>query len=135
VVNSYKGLIVRGSFLMGFGLLLAGASLGGCGPRGESLYSMFQDEDPAVRVRAARQAGEVRDSEAVPYLIDRLTDSAPEVRFFAILALEKITGTRMGYCYHGSSTQREESARRWRDWLIKQREEAAASGSKEETSP
>ncbi len=98
----------------------------GCGPSQETLYKMFQDENPAVRLRAVRQAGTTKDTTALPYLVDRLTDTESEVRFFAILALEKITGERKGYKYYGSGEDRAAAAGRWRDW-VKQRRERQAS--------
>jgi HEAT repeat protein len=87
---------------------------------------MFQDEDPAVRLKAVRRAGELRDAQAAPYLVDRLTDSEPEVRFFAILALERIAGTRLGYAYYAPAGEREQAVQRWRRWLAERRQQDKA---------
>ena len=82
-----------------------------------SLYHRLQHEDPSVRMAAVLEAGRWKRIKAVPYLVDRLTDSEAEVRFAAIQALQKITGQTMGYRYYEPSTKRDEAARRWRKWL------------------
>ena len=120
-----------------FGWLAWAAVLGGCGPWATpSLTERLQDEDPAVRARAAVEAGEQRDRQAVPYLIDRLTDRERAVRMFAIGALAKITGERRGYPPFGESAEQEEAARRWRRWWQQQGGAAAsAAETPEGTSP
>jgi HEAT repeat protein len=117
--------------------VLAAVWLGGCKPgsalhpggsrspwqigrRGDArreLYRRFQSEDPALRMHAVLQAGRENDTKAVPYLVDRLTDSEAEVRFAAILALRRITGTARGYRYYEPPTKRDEAVQRWRSWL------------------
>ncbi|MCK4601773.1 MAG: HEAT repeat domain-containing protein [Phycisphaerae bacterium] len=97
-------------------LCLAAIAAAGCNSR-EQLYRQFQDEDPDIRLRAIRQAGELKDPKAVPYLVDRLTDSESDVRFFAILALEKVTGRTMGYRYWDPPAKRAEAVQKWRDYL------------------
>jgi hypothetical protein len=86
-------------------------------PQRLTLYERFQSEDPSDRMEAAIEAGRWRDRKSVPYLVDRLTDSEPEVRFAAIHALQRITGTTRGYRYYKSSAERGEAVRRWRQWL------------------
>ena len=105
-------------------ILLAAVSLWavpGCTPNadgsGDDLYARFQDEDPAVRIQAIHQAGCGKDKGAVPYLVDRLTDSEETARFFAIIALEEITGTTMGWKYYDPPAKRAEAVNRWRGWL------------------
>ena len=91
----------------------------GCGsptPR-SSLYQQLQDEDPSVRIQAIHHAGQAKDPQAVPYLVDRLSDSDSDVRFFAIVALQKITGQTMGYDFYAPSPQRDAAIQRWRQWL------------------
>jgi len=89
----------------------------GCdGGRG-SLYQKFQHEDPSVRISAIVQAERLGDAKAFPYLVDRLTDSEADVRFFAIVALKRITGRGMGYRYYDSPAKRAEAVMRWRNWL------------------
>jgi len=97
---------------------------GGCTPSGGRLHDQFQHEDPAVRLEAVRTAGATRDAGHVPYLVDRLTDSETDVRFFAILALDRITGKRMGYRYYETPEKRSRAVRRWRNWLADRRSAA-----------
>ena len=66
------------------------------------------------RILAIREAGERRDRQAVPLLVDRLEDEDSAVRFYAILALERITGERLGYQYEDSSAERQVAVERWR---------------------
>lgn len=93
------------------------AGLIGCDGAEPSLYLRMQHENPAVRIRAIHQAGMGRDDRAVPYLVDRLTDSERDVRFYAILALKKITGQTMGYQHYAPAADREQAEGRWRQWL------------------
>jgi hypothetical protein len=97
--------------------LVVGFAACGCSAPRPDLYHRFQDEDPSVRAGAAVEAGRLKDPNAAPYLVDRLSDTESEVRFFAALALEKITGQTMGYRYYESSDRREEAIARWREWL------------------
>lgn len=100
--------------------VLAGAAAG-CEPANSRRYSMLQDEDPAVRIEGIRQVAKADDARALSYLVDRLTDSEADVRFFAILTLEKLadlpTDRRMGYRYYGPLVKRNEAVKRWRQWL------------------
>lgn len=90
---------------------------GSCAAPATDLYSRLQDQDPGVRSAAVVEAGNRKDPNAATYLVDRLGDSETEVRFFAALALEKITGQTMGYRYYEPSDRREEAIGRWREWL------------------
>ena len=113
---------MRCRFVVSMGLLSAAACLAGCGPSGKGLYPMFQDEDPSVRLQAILRAGDGKDPKVLPYLIDRLTDSESEVRFFAAVALKRLTGKEMGYKSYGPSGRRAEAVRRWRDWLRRRKQ-------------
>jgi hypothetical protein len=82
---------------------------------------MLQDEDPAVRLEGIRLAAKTDDATALSYLVDRLTDSEADVRFFAILTLENLadlpTDRRLGYHYYDPPGRRSEAVKRWREWL------------------
>jgi hypothetical protein len=56
----------------------------------------------------------------IPLLVDRLDDEDEGVRFYAILALEKLTGTRLGYDYAATAPERRMAVRRWREHVRSQ---------------
>ena len=85
-------------------------------PYPESFNSFLPEE----RILAAKHAAEIHDREAIPLLVDRLEDDDPAVRLFTILALEKITGTRLGYDYAGDELERARAAQRWRRYVAEQ---------------
>jgi HEAT repeat protein len=98
-------------------LFLAALVSSGCDAPGGTLYQRLQHEDPSVRIQAMCQAARQNDTEALPYLVDRLNDDEADVRFFAIVALEKMTGQRMGYEHYAPALERAEAVERWRQWL------------------
>lgn len=57
-----------------------------------TVLAMLHDLRPALRAEAARAAGEMELTEAVPALIDLTRDSEEEVRFAAIWSLSQIGG-------------------------------------------
>jgi len=101
-------------------MLAVAATASGCRPSAQDLAAEFQNEDPAKRVDAIVIVGRTRDRAALPFLVDRLTDSEQDVRFFAILSLKRITGTDMGWRYYDPPEQRAEAVARWRKWLADQ---------------
>jgi len=109
--------------------VLAGAlavCLCGCtsdDPAPLTLYERLQSDDALVRMKAIEEAADRKDADAVPLLVERLNDPETSVRFFAIVALDKITGRRMGYQVYAPQAQQDEAIQRWRDWLRKGRPE------------
>lgn len=103
-----------------------------CTPSGANPYEQFQHEDPAVRLGAVRRAGAAGDTSCAGYLVDRLTDTEPDVRFFAILALDRIAGQRLGYRYYDPPEKREQAVRRWREWLARRQAPATQPAGKED---
>ena len=101
-------------------------STAGCGPPAADLYARFQHEDPSVRNQAIALAGRTKDPKAVPYLVDRLTDTQEDVRFFAVFALRRTTGKTMGYRYYDPPDKRAAAVRRWREWVAEGGKEAAS---------
>lgn len=97
------------------------ALLAGCAEDPGSRYDRLQHEDPLVRVEAIIDAGQAKDAQAVPYIVDRLGDQDQAVRFYAILALERITGQRLGYSYAAPPAERKAAEARWRQWLARRR--------------
>ncbi len=86
-------------------------------PDERSLYGRLQSRNEDVRMAAILQAGREKDPQAVPYLVDRLGDGYAEVRFAAIVALEKITGTTREYRYWAPTAERRRAIEQWRQWL------------------
>lgn len=99
---------------------LLAASSEGCAPPQEDLAARFQSADPQVRVAAVREAARTKDPAAVPYLIDRLSDSQVDIRLFAIMTLRDITGQTHGYEVYEPAPQRAAAIERWRKWLAGQ---------------
>jgi len=75
--------------------------------------------DPAVRIRAIKWAGQNQVKTAVPLLVDRLAEQEETVRFFAISALRRITGTDHGYDYKADAARRRAAIARWRAAIAK----------------
>lgn len=78
--------------------------------------AQLSSENATERILAVKAAGDARDVHSVPLLVDRLEDDDSAVRFFAIIALEKITGHRFGYDYSRPSNERAASVVRWREF-------------------
>lgn len=93
------------------------AVLVGCEARFGSYRAAIQAADPNERIRGIKAAGDAKDRHAVPLLVDRLEDEDEAVRFFAIIALGKITGQRFGYDYAVPADQRAPAVERWREYV------------------
>jgi len=89
----------------------------GCAAPHTPYPESFNSFRPEERILAARHAAEIGDREAVPLLVDRLEDDDAAVRMFAILALEKLNGTRLGYDYAADGLERARAAERWRRYV------------------
>ncbi|RIK63484.1 MAG: hypothetical protein DCC65_15785 [Planctomycetota bacterium] len=74
-------------------------------------------EDVEARIRGIKMAADNRDYGAVPLIVDRLEDEDDGVRFYAILALERITGERFGYDYARISRDRAAAVQKWRLYI------------------
>lgn len=89
--------------------------LTGCGGTGAPIgISDLQSPDAALRVKAIQWAGENEVAEAIVPLVDNLEHEDQAVRFFAISALRRITGTDHGYDYKSGVGQRSAAVARWR---------------------
>lgn len=97
------------------GLLVCGLLGSGCG-RARQTRADIQSEDAGNRILAIHASGEAGDHKSVPLLVDRLEDEDEGVRFFAILALERITGERLGYDYANPIDKRRKAIERWRSY-------------------
>ena len=86
------------------------------------VISDLQHVDAVLRADAALRAGQMDPAspaarEVLPHLVDRLSDTAPEVRMTAIVSLERLTGQRMDYSPYASPADRQEAIDRWRQRL------------------
>jgi hypothetical protein len=95
---------------------MAAVLAAGCGPGRTPYPGALVSERPEERTLAVKHAAETRDRSAIPTLVDRLEDEDEAVRFYAILALERLTGTRLGYDYRSPETQRRQAVERWRQY-------------------
>lgn len=98
-----------------------------CQPRAGSYLEALQSPDPGCRIRAIAAVAAERNHDAVPHLVDRLEDEDEAVRFYAILGLEKIEGTRLGYDYGQNDVERVKAVKRWRNYVRQGRHRATAS--------
>ena len=97
------------------------AWLAGCNPGADSLLVRLESPDPADRIRtilavAAAPAG-VDRQEVTAALVDRLDDEDEAVRFFAIAALDRLTGERFGYRSWSPLEARRSAVDRWRAYV------------------
>jgi HEAT repeat protein len=92
---------------------------GGCSfpGAGGSLAVRLRSENPSDRIAAAIEASRSGDKSLAPLLVERLEDDAADVRFYAIQALERLTGQRLGYEPYAPAEQRLAAVQRWRRWL------------------
>lgn len=79
--------------------------------------SRIQSADVNQRILAIYAAAESGDKQSVPLLVDRLEDEDEAVRFYAILALDKMTGRRLGYDYASPPSERAKAVERWRRFV------------------
>jgi hypothetical protein len=111
-----------------FGLALAGASVVGLGCAAPRERLVVTHRDAAVKIPAMKKAVREQDQSAIAQLVCDLDSDDPAVRLYAIKALEKLTGQRLGYQYYYDEEQRKPSLTRWQEWLAaQQKKEASAS--------
>ncbi len=71
--------------------------------------------DPQTRLEHIAAAARAENTDAIPALIENLDADDPAVRLYSIMALEKLTGTRMGYQAYAPLAQRQAAINRWLD--------------------
>lgn len=96
-------------------LLCLPAAVVGCAE--PSVYTKLQSDAPADRIGGIVQAARENRTDALPYLVDRLSDTEPEVRLFAAVALRRMTGESFGYRHYAAEAERDRAVVAWRDWL------------------
>jgi hypothetical protein len=88
---------------------------GGCtAPRRPLIVT---DPDPSVKIPAYKKAVRKKDRAAVKQLVADLDSDDPAVRFYAINALERLTGEQLGYRYYEHEEQRRPAVERWQGWM------------------
>ena len=90
----------------------------GCeSPGAERGTAGLESSNPAARIMAIKQAVDSKDTTAISRLVDCLQNEDESVRFYAVAALRRITGTDRGYDYKDSPQLRQAAVKRWRDFL------------------
>src|SRR3954469_13904484 len=79
-------------------MIIAAASGAGCTGTGPVVG--LKSDEVAGRIPAMKLAAERRDLAALPSLIDALASDDSAERFYAIEALQRITGQTMDYHYY-----------------------------------
>jgi hypothetical protein len=101
--------------------LAAALGIGGCSstadPATGDLRLDLHHRDPRVRIDAAVGAAEAGRLDLVPDLIADLGDRDEAVRFFAGIALKRMTGQDFGYLPYADLAARADAAARWSRWL------------------
>lgn len=92
-------------------LLLACVGLAACAP--PASQGSLDSDNPAAKLYAIRRIGEAHDRSQIPGLVEQLDHDDPAVRLFAIEALERMTGTRLGYNPYASPPQRRPAVEAW----------------------
>ena len=79
--------------------------------------SDLESTEPAVRIMAIKWAGDNKVSSALPQLVECLQSDDKSVRFYAVGALRRITGTDRGYDYKAAANLRAAAVEHWREFL------------------
>ena len=77
----------------------------------------LESSNATVKIMAIKRAGDSKDSAAIPQLVDCLQNEDDSVRFYAVEALRRITGTDRDYDYKDPPQKRDAAVKRWRDFL------------------
>lgn len=77
----------------------------------------FNSPEPGARNAAIVDAAARGDRAALADLVRMLDSDDPATRLLAISALERQTGTTLGYDHAAPSLRRQEATRRWAEWV------------------
>lgn len=89
---------------------------GGCTPREDRSIVAI---DPLNSIPAIQEAARKKDRKSIPDLITQLDNDDPAIRFYAISALQDITGQTFGYHYFDDKPDRKPAIQKWREWAGK----------------
>jgi HEAT repeat protein len=87
-------------------------------------FRKMSETAPIVRARAVGSTDGLPATQAIPTLIEHLSDPDPVVRLAASEELRRKTGQTLGFLPWGSEAERGEAVNRWRAWWS-QREASA----------
>jgi hypothetical protein len=77
----------------------------------------LDEPDPTGRIPAIRQKALSGDTRQLERLVDALDDDDPAVRFYAIRALQELTGNSFDYDYYDDELERRPALQEWQAWL------------------
>lgn len=103
----------------------------GCGPPKAPLNERLTAVNANERIGAILEVARNERRDLIPELVVCLEDEDPAARMYAILTLEKLTGTRLGYAYSDSIAKRRAAVKRWQRYA--QDLPAATNGHQERT--
>jgi hypothetical protein len=89
----------------------------------------IKSQDPGVKIPAIKQAVRQNDLSASKQLVKDLDSDDPAVRFYAICALQRLTGEGFGYTYYDDEDARKPAVKRWQAWLASQESDNATTQS------
>lgn len=88
---------------------------GGCAP--PRTPASVTHPDASVKIRGIKRSVRQGDRSVLPYLVADLDSDDPAVRFYAIEALQQLTGEDLGYRYYDDLVERQPAIERWKAWL------------------
>lgn len=82
----------------------------------------LKNPDSLVKVLVLKEMarGGRPDAKTLAQVVEELENRDPAVRFYAINALQAITGQTFGYRYYDDETVRQPAVDKWRRWLADQ---------------
>ncbi len=78
----------------------------------------LKNPDPVVRIKAVKWAGENKNTQAIPKLLELSKDEDQAVRFYAIIALRNITQTDLDFDYRADARRRAEAVNYWKKRFV-----------------
>lgn len=93
------------------------SALFGCRAPDRDPRVALESYDPAQRARAVKGIAERGERVHIPALVDRLDDEDVAVRIAAIVALDALTGERLGYNAWAEPPERQAAITAWRAYV------------------
>ena len=110
-------MVLRFAVILGLLAMLSAGCIARTGPRG------LASDDSAEKIPALKRAGETRDAALAPQIVKELSNDDPAVRFYAIGALERISGGETyDYRFYDSPEDQQPAIDRWKQWLAEHKQ-------------